>query len=160
MLTLIRTIRARFSMTGGAAGCSPLQIQLVASTVVTLSFEEGKRVLAALRCLSDVDLSAAGGFLQTWSSMAGAARCAVLTYVLASLHPLGAFATTCSMEGRVLQEWCGGGELNSHSRPRAPFQTRSPAGAPHADAFPDDVGEEQLRGSIHGPVPVHFGSRW
>ena len=130
MLTFIRTIRARFSMTGGAAGCSPLQIQLVASTVVTLSFEEGKRVLAALRCLSDVDRYVAGGFLQTWSSMAVAAlRCAVLTYVFAPLPQWGAFATTCSMEGGVLQEWCGGGELNSHSRPRAPSQTRSPAGA-------------------------------
>jgi hypothetical protein len=104
------------------------------------------------------------GMLQAGSYKHGARwpspRCAVLTYVFAPLPQWGAFATTCSMEGGVLQEWCGGGELNSHSRPRAPSQTRSPAGAPHADAFPDDVGEEQLRGSIHGPVPVHFGSRW
>jgi len=42
-------------MTGGAAGCNPLQIQLVASTVVTLRLEEAKGVLAGSGCLSDVD---------------------------------------------------------------------------------------------------------
>jgi hypothetical protein len=59
----MRIIRARFSMIGGVAGCSPLQIQFVASTVVIPGFEDSQGVPAKSGCLSDVDLYEVGRFL-------------------------------------------------------------------------------------------------
>jgi hypothetical protein len=104
------------------------------------------------------------GMLQAGSYKHGARwpspRCAVLTYVFAPLPQLGGVRYDLFDGG-----WSAPGVV-WRRRAQQPLEAACalpdtiPGRGPHADAFPDDVGEEQLRGSIHGPVPVHFGSRW